>query len=403
MLMRNCTLAFATSLLVWGCAQDDAANEYDGTGVRVVVAPLTLPGISDVCYDLRVTNEAGETVVELGDPRVTKTGEDQALAPGSRAGTTASDANGVPIPPDAASICASQYGNGSGGDISYVGPCDASSASGGGSPTNTVTIWVDGIYGASGDIGQWHDPCGTDGCALQFDCVENQDVAVEFSFAIMRDAAQGFFDIAVNFEDIFCSAKLDCVDELLFRPNGERDNTAVLGFACTGGGAETCLYTGSVDITCTKDDAGNVITETWAIDPSQGPGNIQEGSDVLFGAAVYRGEEAFTAFSKEYWNVSLGLDEEKLSDWDSCTLSWSATASDKPFGVAAPFLTPASSTYPLITWQREFYANGQLTCGSHPLNTPAPGENVASVATSYTTVSAPASFGHSTCTPNGSN
>ncbi len=61
----------------------------------------------------------------------------------------------------------------------------------------------------------FENPCAEAGdCVLSFPCVENEDVFVEFNITVMRDAEQGFFDIAVNFEDIFCSAKFDsCVGE----------------------------------------------------------------------------------------------------------------------------------------------------------------------------------------------
>jgi len=41
-------------------------------------------------------------------------------------------------------------------------------------------------------------------------CVANTDVAVTFDLTIVRDATQGFFDVAVTFRDIFCSAKKLC-------------------------------------------------------------------------------------------------------------------------------------------------------------------------------------------------
>ena len=110
----------------------------------------------------------------------------------------------------------------------------------------------------------------------------------------MRDAQQGFFDISVNFEDILCSAKLDCVPSLLHRPGGARDLTAVLGFACTSGGDDTCLYTGPVTIDCDGDEYDTVV------DPNQPSGNADFSGSLLFGAGVYQGDENFTAFAKSY-------------------------------------------------------------------------------------------------------
>ncbi|MFO0747449.1 MAG: hypothetical protein U1F43_17560 [Myxococcota bacterium] len=93
---------------------------------------------------------------------------------------------------------------------------------------------------------------------------------VEFDLAIMRDAQQGFFDVAVNFGDIFCSMKFDsCYDDgegdditLLFGDSaGEsgvvdgdgRDHTAVFGLACTAGtgdAIDTSILYSSVQVTC---------------------------------------------------------------------------------------------------------------------------------------------------------
>jgi hypothetical protein len=67
---------------------------------------------------------------------------------------------------------------------------------------------------------------------------------VTFNFTIMGQADQGFFDVAVNFDAIFCSAKVDCTYddagndpiELLHDPaTGERTQTAVIGIACSAG------------------------------------------------------------------------------------------------------------------------------------------------------------------------
>lgn len=53
----------------------------------------------------------------------------------------------------------------------------------------------------------------------------------------------------------------------------------VLGFACTSGAANTCLYANALTLDC---GGANV----WTLDPSQGPGRITENSPLLYGAAV---------------------------------------------------------------------------------------------------------------------
>lgn len=135
---------------------DSPVVEFDMTLMRVsqqgffdvsvmgADAPEGAPGI---CYALRVTN--GEKVEVLS----------------------------------MRSLCSYDYGNGRGGDISYIVPCDAAS------PENEVTVWVHPLDGAtdpyespcpapaSGDLETW-----TGGCSKTYTCVENQDVTVHFDF-----------------------------------------------------------------------------------------------------------------------------------------------------------------------------------------------------------------------------
>ena len=336
-----------------------------GPQLALTIAPLTLPGIADACYSIDVHNVAKALV------------DDDALV--------WSQAN----------ICASRYGNAS-GSVTYIGTCDASPDG----RINTVSLTLEGLCITPGcDVADVDDPgrVATDAyvnpcpdtrpCQLERACRENADTLVQFDLTIMRDAAQGFFDVAVNFEDIFCSAKLDCQPELLHRPEGERDLTAVLAFACTSG-ADTCLYVDRPTLTCS--------TGTWTLDPTQGPGRIDEDSPVLYAAAVYAGDEAYTAFEKQYWNVALGLDEAALASAGDCTLSWSATASEAYW---EDHTTPDESIYPVIRWNRQIVDDGVIDCAAHPLNVVLPGEDVASVTTAYTNFDAPYTFAYSNCAP----
>ncbi len=151
-----------------------------------------------------------------------------------------------------------------------VGPCDA------GTPaphTHTVTLWLENLFDVGGSQippGEWDNPCPTGGaapgCSLEFQCSENEDVAVTFNLTVMRDANQGFFDVAVNFEDVFCSAKLDCSydenhngnvdpgEEIKMLFNGQtRDYTAIIGLACTAGPSDndtTTLHLSDVRVRC---------------------------------------------------------------------------------------------------------------------------------------------------------
>jgi hypothetical protein len=196
---------------------------YEGTGIEFQVAPLTLDSLSDACYSFAVVNEDNELVVGRG-PGVANSGALNSTLSGTALET----------------ICASQFGNGNGGDVSYVAPCDADSDDDNdGLAEHNVILWVDALC-ASGtpvtngtpnwdtatapapnslsticnEIQPYQNPCGSAGCSLPVTCVENADTPVTFNFTIMGQADQGFFDIAVNFDDIFCSAKLDsCYNE----------------------------------------------------------------------------------------------------------------------------------------------------------------------------------------------
>ncbi|MBL8788107.1 MAG: hypothetical protein JNJ59_24655 [Deltaproteobacteria bacterium] len=367
MLVRSASIV--TTLLVssaLGCS--DQASGPSGPHLEIGVAPLTLNNVADACYTLTVYN----------------VGKD-AIGPSSVVWTKSS-------------VCATRYGDAR-GSVSYIGTCDADPDG----RINTTSLVLEGLCTTAGcdvsdpsdpgtlAVSEYQNPCkASKPCLLERPCRENADTLVEFNITIMRDAKQGFFDIAVNFEDIFCSAKLDCVPELLHRPGGERDLTAVLGFACTSG-AETCLYADSITLTC---DNGS-----WTIDPSQGPGNITENSPVLFAAATYEGDEAFTAFEKQYWNVALGLDSAAFAAAQNCTLSWSTTAAE---GALTANTTPADTTYPRIVWSRQILTNGVLTCGAHALNEVKAGESAASVRTEYVQVDESHTFPHTNCEPEAS-
>ena len=55
-----------------------------------------------------------------------------------------------------------------------------------------------------------------------FPCTPNADTPVDFDVTVMRQANQGFFDVAVSFDAIFCAAKLDCCD-VAGDPGGDPD------------------------------------------------------------------------------------------------------------------------------------------------------------------------------------
>ncbi len=364
-----------TAFGLYACAESQTEA---GSNFEVSVAPLSLPGVSRICYDIRVRNGtslSAEVVWQKGNPLVAS-------------------------PADTDTLCSSNFGNGSGGDITFVGTCDATKLS----PldygrTNAVTLWVDSLHGASGPISEtggdgWQNPC-PNGCTLEALCQENADTPVNFNLTILRQANQGFFDIGVNFEDIFCSAKVDCVNaageplDLLFRPStGARDTTVVSALACTagaGGALSTHLFRNPLVISCS---GGGSVT----LPILSSKGNIYTGSnpdpsltDAIWQYAIYSGEEALNcggaSCNKVYWNVAIGLDETS----DNCVLTTRMSAA--PEGRFAALTTPSGTTYPYIDVNVPLTDTSGLICRKHPLN-----ETGSGVSTVYTSISSPVTF-----------
>jgi len=178
-----------------GNAEDPAGNAedlgYGGTGIRVDMGALTLLGATDVCYSFTIINGLGQLVVGRGlGETITSSGRNPAYAAWSVNTPwvqSAAFANGFET------LCSTQFGNGPGGDWSYVAFCDAQDNA----KDHTVTVWLDRLT-VTGEVAplvagvDFQDPCPT-GCALNVQCVENADTPVSFNFTIMRQAHQGFF------------------------------------------------------------------------------------------------------------------------------------------------------------------------------------------------------------------
>ncbi len=276
-------LALSSFGLLGACAAEGPQGP-----LTVAVAPLELPGIGDVCYGLTVFNgnpvNSPDTVWSLQN------------------------------------ICSTQYGNSTGGDITYIGTCDADSGE-----NNYVELILESIEDDNGDTlldqntvlpggdSDFINPCADDGdCVLNFPCVENEDVLVEFNISVMRDAEQGFFDIAVNFEDVFCSAKADsCYDEnspitLLYGDDDNdtlgRDHTFVVGFACTAGpdyvntqgttvDVSTQLIMTAPRVTCTDSATGNQYQFEIPLTGDGGNGTVSNGGFELFYGVYFDAED----------------------------------------------------------------------------------------------------------------
>ena len=319
-----------------GCSAEQAKPpETPGQKVEIQIAPLKLAGITEGIWSIVVTNGDNEEVWSRTELRSTRFGDSK-------------------------------------GSISYVGPCDAQS--------NPNRVTIDGLllFDENGplDPDSWQNPLPV---ALDVFCQENADVPVTFNIVIMRDANQGFFDIAVSFDSIYCSSKLDCNTEVLFDAEGERARTIVMGLACAAdGGRPVFLHINDIQIVC---DGGT----TW-FDPSGPEGNNGAMAPLLFQTGIYRGESflANADVNSTYWNNAFGLIEGP--DAINCRLLATATASvdSWPSG-----LSPEATTYPYVLWDVQLTdETGQLVCSEHPLNGTPTG-----VSTGYTEITS-MSFTH---------
>ncbi len=313
-------------------------GEASPSRLTVSVLPLDLPGIDDANYALTVKNGANEVVW-------------------SREASS------------------NTYGDGA-GSLTFVGACDADSN------PNKVELLLTSLTDTSG-VTLVHpadffnptldDAGNPDPLVLEVECKENEDVRVTFDVTVMRSANQGFFDIGVTFSDIFCSAKLDCLDAFL-HDGGVRKETLVVAFACTSGqsvgGATpspTFMYYSDVTLACTGGEAGTTFEQT--LTPiGASAGNQGEELPALFQWAQYYGEEELAGMNKCYWNLALGLDMAKVGVSD-CTLTAYGTASDKAF---TGNKVPADAVYPVIKWEVPFTVDGNL-CEENKLNEPGSG------------------------------
>jgi len=342
----------------------------DAQGLHIEVAALSLEGVDVACYDLRV-DTATETVWRAGDPTL-----------------KASDG-------DTGALCSDLYGFA--GGISYVGTCDASADADVDPATpgvqNTVTLWVDGLYrGGYGDalipieddgVSAWQDPCGEHGCVMTFDCVENADTEVHFDLTVMRSAQQGFLDVVVSFDDVFCSAKYDtCYADasgapadpihLLFGASGGRQHTGVMALACAaapGTSVGTELHLSAMVARCVNADGNELV---FPIRPESGPGNVETGGtwgrtsdesppttespSETFRYATFFGDESLScegaSCQKKYWNVAFNLGHLEDQDLRGCRLRAAGTATRSDRLVFGPDgqLAEGVTAYPIITF-----------------------------------------------------
>ncbi len=306
--MRTTIIAAIVCLPLFACGE----RTPEPRGLEIVVSPLTLSGVDEAIYTLEVKSKTGTVWRQEG-------------------------------------LRSTRYGDGRGA-LTYIGTCDASD----GANPHTVTLvleelWADGVE--LDDPKDFKNPAPAPaGLTLtNITCVENSDTLVRFDLTVLRAARQGFFDIAVEFQDVFCSAKLDCVDELLHYPPGHaagdgRGPTAVVGFACTAGedDDDTYLYLNAPRIIC----GAGANEQVFSLPPNGLPGNQGPLGTIAYQSAIYVGQEAFTEFDKCYWNFAFGIDLTSLAALTPCRIEVQGTASGTPF-VAG--MSPAG-VFPVITW-----------------------------------------------------
>jgi len=366
--MRHLLVRSLGCALLLGCGQPP--DTAPAGRLAVDVAPLGLDGVEDAFWDVAVTSGTGQTVWQ-------------------------------------ARLSSTRYGDGA-GSLAYVGPCDADTSTPGAN-TNTVSLALVGLYATPPAVTAADDgfgepaPAGAlatrDPGLLTRDvlCEPDADVSVTFDITLVRPATQGFFDVSVTFDDLFCSAKFDCCRDdgagtcvdiaLLHAPSGGRGRTYVLAFACaaavTGDPVDTRLYLDEVVIACGPSADAQIV-----IDPAAAVGNYFDGTTwvgvtagaaapALFQVAGYQGAEAYPGYSLRYWNLALGVGDADLT---GCTLTTHATAGDGPTALPDQAI-PEGNVYPFVD-----FALDLATCTQHPLDAEAPHDGVS---THYTAASLP--------------
>ncbi|TNF26150.1 MAG: hypothetical protein EP329_21700 [Deltaproteobacteria bacterium] len=319
----------ALLVLLTACGRDDVPSLSDTGGLAVTVKALSLAGIGDAEYTVRVY---------AGDP----------------------DAGGALVA-EATGLTSSRYGDGAGA-VSTVLPCDASAGE------HFVRVWLDGLSdtgGAPVDPATWMNPTPVTKRAA---CVANGDTPVSFNLTVARQAAQGFFDVAVTITNVMCGAKFDCLNEdgeplkLLHDPvTGVRGTTLVMAFACTSGQATTWLHMTDVHIRC---DDGATVTDHW-LTPDGEPGNQGPHAPLFFQRGLYSGDEQLANVDKCYWNLAFGLSDTAPAN---CVLVADASASGESW-LAADGRSPQDTVFPYVHYEIPITdAEGALTCGRHALN-----------------------------------
>lgn len=325
--MRFTTPSFLAWVVTF-LACEEAKTGLDGR-VGIIVSALELPGVGGACYDVSVTNGAGQLLWSFGDP--------------SRR-----------APADPGAVCGQDLGV-SGGGLTYFGPCD------GASPQTNVTLYLDSLWAPGADrevdapLTGWVNPCPSPGgCTLTTTCAPGGDVSAVFDLTVLREGDRGFFDISVGLDEVFCTAQVDCKASGDFGPEpltllhdpltGHRVPSVALRFACTAGAERQTHLLLDAELRCGA--------TTLRLPLGGEPGNIYTALNreaPLVQAATYRGlDQSANPLGQTagllYFNTLLALDFAALTDMCHLRATLSATAG-RPLPT---FSTPAATSYPVI-------------------------------------------------------
>lgn len=317
--MKACT-ALASSLALLAACGAEAEPAFVGDGeLGVRVAPLDLGAeVADAIFAVTVYDYAGHEVWHAG------------------------------------AISAAAYGMENG--VHYVGPCDSQAR-----PYSVHLVLLQLI----GDRGQiipptdYYNPTSPQAPLIRaVACGED----VTFDIDLARDEDEGFFDIGVKFDEVFCSAAVDCRDDqgqplkLLFpESGGQRAETVVFGLACASRRGATWLHLEDIIVECNSGP--------HELNPTGEEGNAGPIGNALFQTAIYAGSQVSGDDQVCYWNAALGI--RVGDDARYCRLKTRATATNMLW---AGNLTPAGKIYPYVDVDVQLTDDdGQILCGHHPI------------------------------------
>lgn len=318
--MRRCS-ALATSSLVALVAACGAASEPPveaGPRLTISVAALGLgTGISDAVFAMTVRDPSGDPVWSVPE------------------------------------LSAARYGGPEG--FAYSGPCDPG-------VTYRIELVLLRLLDRRGEqipATTWHNPTSPDQPLVrEAGCSAETGLPVSFALDLARDSSDGFFDVGVRFDDVFCSAKVDCVDDrgdplkLLYRGPGVRGETALMSLACTTGSGPTWLFLDQLELAC--GGAAPIV-----IDPDGAEGNHGARPPTLFETAIYHGVQVVAGDRVCYWNAALGVDVGPGAA--SCVLRTRGTAADTQWPSAT---SPDGHVYPWFDIEVPLTdASGAVVCG----------------------------------------